>query len=67
MTQDQIVGVISLVITIALLPIFYTYESYACGSRAEAQGFTSTYGIMQGCVYTLPDGKKVNEKNYRVL
>ena len=47
----------------------YLYESrIACPNRALMQGLSGEYFLLgNSCIFTLPDGTKVNEKNYRVI
>lgn len=41
---------------------------YACKTDAENQDLKGNYTLLNNqCVFTLPDGKKVDQKNYRVL
>jgi hypothetical protein len=60
-------GTGTIILALAITSLAITYENIACPIRAEAQNLKGDFGIIQGCVFTLPDGKKVNEKNYRVL
>lgn len=56
------------IIVIPAFTLAYLYEkNYGCPGRAESQGLKAEYGPIQGCVFQLPDGRKVNEKYYRVF
>lgn len=44
----------------------YQWEDMLCSRRALSQDLVAgDYLIGAGCIYTLQDGKKINEKNYR--
>jgi hypothetical protein len=72
MKEDMpgMIEVFVILLIIVALPVgcFIGWKSFTCNQRATSQDLKSgDYGITKGCVFTLKDGRKVNEKNYRVI
>jgi len=45
---------------------FAFYLDQACERRWASSGYSSSWGIFQGCVVHLPDGRKLPEANVKL-
>lgn len=48
------------------IAIFMVLANYECHIKAKSLGFECSWGPVQGCIVTLPDGTKVPLDQYRV-
>ena len=60
-------GISALLVTAVLLAGIFYLAKLECSQRWENSGMEYEYGVIQGCVIQLKDGRWVPAENYREL
>lgn len=69
--EDWMVVGIATAVVVALFAVIgaigYSMNKATCRNQWEGSGMKSEYGMVQGCIITLPDGRRIPAENYREI